>query len=349
MSSNNITSTPAPTAPNTTFPPPTVTCFHIMVEENMTPHFKATYIPTLAICFIFITIVNIFLIIGLKSAYAKLTLSKKLFLYLSASDLVTGLVAIPYQTLMVIYGTKASCFQVHLQSFTNTFTPGFSMFTILTISIARYISVTKPTFFRRNANSSWVSVYMFGQVVVAAAASVWYATATTSIQLGSYLVFVTALCVFVIGGSIVLNVFLFLKLRSSQDSTKKDYQKEVIKTLIIISVILSICFLPNGIVFALVGYYIMADVNNLELYTKLIPWVYVPILLNAGLNSCVYIWRDKKINRYLRKSIRNEQRRLSQKWSIISSPKPINRRLETILSDHINHNSSYESYDISEV
>ncbi|XP_066929027.1 sphingosine 1-phosphate receptor 2-like isoform X1 [Clytia hemisphaerica] len=349
-SNNSSTLVTALDTLNTTLLPPTATCFHIMDEANMTPHFKVTYITSLAISFIFITIVNIFLIIGLKRAYAKLTLSKKLFLYLSASDLLTGLVTIPYQGVMVIYGSSASCFQVHLQSFTNTFTPGLSMFIILTISIARYISVIKPTFFKSHANSSWVSVYMFGQIVLAGAGSIWYSTATTSIHLGSYLIFVTALCIFIIGGSIVLNVFLYLKLRSSHSSTKKDYQKEVIKTLIIISVILSICFLPNGVVFALVGYYIIADTDNMELYTKLIPWVYVPILLNAGLNSCVYIWRDKKINRYLRRSIRNEQRRLSSKWSIISSPKTItNKRLDAVLSDHTHRNSSYESYDISEI
>ncbi|XP_066929029.1 sphingosine 1-phosphate receptor 2-like isoform X2 [Clytia hemisphaerica] len=351
MSMNNVTiSTAALDTPNTTLLPQTATCFHIMDEANMTPHFKVTYITILAISFIFITVVNTFLVIGLKRAYTNLTLSKKLFLYLSASDLVTGIVTIPYQGVMVIYGSSASCFQVQLQSFTNTFSPGLSMFTILTISIARYISVIKPTFFKSHANSSWVSVYMFGQIVLAASAAVWYATATTRVHLGSYLVFVTGVCFVVIGGAIILNVFLFIKLRSSHDSTKKDYQKEVIKTLIIISVILFICFLPNGVVFALVGYYIMADIDNMELYTKLIPWVYVPILLNAGLNSCVYIWRDKKINRYLRKSIHNEQRRLSNKFNPLSSPLPItNKRLEAILSDHANRDSSYESYEHSEV
>ena len=289
---------------NSTIDP--IQCLYILDHKHMEPIIRYLYISILVALTIFVSLTNIFLIIGLFKTNNKLSLSKKLFIYLSFSDLFTGMVTTPYQLSMVVLGSNASCFQVDLQSFLNVFTPGLSMFTILSISIARYVSVDKPTFFRRNANSPWVFALMVGQVIIAIAAGIWYASAHDPIQLGSFLIGVTFFCFTTIGGAIVINVFLYRKLSNKsvgnmaqQQIKTQNYHKAVIKTLIIISIILSMCFLPNGVVFSVVGYSVLVGDTD-HMYNIYIPWVYLPILFNAGVNSVVYIWRERKIARFIK-------------------------------------------------
>jgi len=291
---------------NSNFTTTPIRCIYILDHQYMDITIRYIYISILVILAVYISCMNILLILGLFKTNSKLSLSKKLFVYLSFSDLFTGLVTAPYQVSMVVLGSDASCFQVDLQSFLNVFTPGLSMFTILSISIARYVSVAKPTFFRRNANSPWVFALMIGQAIMALAVAVWYASARDAIQLGSFLSGVTFFCFTAVGGAIVINVFLYLQLSkkslenlAQQQIQTQNYHKEVIKTLIIISIILSVCYLPNGIVFSVVGYHVFMDDTN-NMYNNLIPWVYLPILFNAGINSIVYIWRDRKIARYIK-------------------------------------------------
>ena len=282
-------------------------CFYVMEDENLTPIIKIVYSSILGVTFLFIIISNLLLILGIRKSYRnKMTLSKKLFLFLSISDLFTGLITVPIQFSMVFYGSQATCFQVQLQAFFNTFTPALSMFTILTVSIVRYVSVVKPNFYKRNAHSRWIFAVLMVQFVLSAAMALWYVTATTRRHLGSFLIFVTLFCFAIIGSAVLLNIVLYIKLNSNSYSTtavsnqkQKSYQKRVTKTIVLISVISSVSYLPNGIVFGLVGYFIIAQGSHLYFYQVYIPWVFLPMILNAGVNSVIYMWRDTKISRYL--------------------------------------------------
>ena len=307
----NMTSPSPPPIYNMTSPSPPPSnsnCFHVLQDEHLTPTIKVTYSSILAAASIFIVISNLLLILGIRKTYRKkMTLSKKLFLFLSASDLFTGLVTVPLQLSMVFYGSKASCFQVRLQAFFNTLTPSLSMFTILTVSIVRYVSVAKPTFYKRNTNSPWIFVVLGMQFILSTVISIWYATATSRQHLGAFLIFVTLFCFLIIGGAVLLNIVLYVKLNSNfystsavRDHKQKTYQKRVTKTVIIISVILTISYLPNGIVFGLVGYFVSAHGSHVDLYQVYIPWFFLPMVLNAGVNSVIYMWRDTKISSYLK-------------------------------------------------
>lgn len=282
-------------------------CFYVLQDDHLTPIVKITYSTILGLTSLFIIISNILLILGLRKNYRKkMTLSKKLFLFLSISDLITGLVTVPFQLSMVFFGSQATCFQVQLQAFFNTLTPALSMFTILTISIVRYVSVARPTFYKRNTNSRWIFVVLAVQFVFSTGMAVWYVTSTTRRHLGSFLIFVTLFCFAIIGSAVLLNIVLYIKLNSNSYSTsvsdhkQKTYQKRVTKTIAIISVILSISYLPNGIVFGLVGYFVIVNGSYVDLYQVYIPWFFLPMVLNAGVNSVIYMWRDTKISRYLR-------------------------------------------------
>ena len=285
-------------------------CYRVFVDKHLTPVVKITYTTILALTSIFVVTSNILLIFGILKNYGKkMTISKKLFLFLSASDMLTGVTTVPIQFAMALYGSKATCFLVRLQSFFNTLTPALSMLTILSISIVRFVSVVKPTFYKRHADSPWIFAVMGVQFLLAFLLALWYVTADTRLHLGSFLIFVTVFCCLSIGVSVLLNFVLFMKLMGNsyatsavKDQKQKTYQKEATKTISIISAILTATYLPNGVMFALVGYYVNKD-GSYDLYQIYIPWFFLLMVLNAGINSVVYMWRDNKISRYVKQVI----------------------------------------------
>ena len=276
-----------PTNDNTTAAPQQLmNCFTVML--NITLTMKICYVTTVTLISVFVVTSNSLLILGiLKNYRQKMTISKKLFLFLSVNDLFTGCSAVPIQLVVVSYGSRVTCFLVKLQVFLSTFTPGISMLTILSISVVRYLSVAKPMFHMKHTDNPWIFIMIMGNSLIALSIALWYAMIATRGQLGWFLIFITGFCFSVIGGAVLLNIFLLIKLHTTpklisaevrDQEIKKKNQTSATKTIAIISVILTMCYLPNRIVFGIVGYFLMVNHSYLDMYNVFVPWFYLPMV-----------------------------------------------------------------------
>ncbi|XP_066936476.1 uncharacterized protein [Clytia hemisphaerica] len=280
-------------------------CYRIFNEDSFNNLNRKLLLSFLIFAFCFINASNIMLIHGLRRTNRTFSTTTKLFIFLSSSDLVTGLITCPMQVIMLSLGVQSTCLQVGIQAFFNAFTPLLSMFTLLTMSILRCISMQRPL---KRTKEQHVWMWLMCQVVIALILTIWYVDisqkSNTTQSLGIFLIVVTALCVLVNGASVVINTFLHFSLsknkpiRKNSTVTRAKQQKGATNTLLILSIILVLCYFPNGVAFGVIGYHILGRNTVKTVYRDYVPWAHIPMVLNAGINSFVYIIRNRRIKQY---------------------------------------------------
>ena len=93
----------------------------------------------------FIVTSNVTLVVGLRKTNKQLTISQKLYTYLSLSDSIVGIVCLPYYAIVNAFSIN-TC---RLRSIGNTISAysfGVSLGTFLLISVLRNIAIRKPLY-----------------------------------------------------------------------------------------------------------------------------------------------------------------------------------------------------------
>ena len=281
-------------------------CFRIYTTSTFQEWSQLSLFIAMFFAFFFINIINILLIIALVKTSRTITVTTKLFIYLSFCDLITGLVTIPTQMIVMGLGESSSCFLIGFQTFFRAFPPLQSMSTIFTLSLFRFIKISKPL---KQIENKTLYIILAGHFCVSVTISLWYLRNTLVKQIGYdmgyFLIVATCYVLLIIGSSVIINIFLHFKLKKKRKvSTKKGFtqstlrQNNAITTLIILTSILIICYLPNGIAFSLVGHSVFTNTPNP--YRSLAAISNFMMLINAGFTSLAYILRTKKIRLYLR-------------------------------------------------
>ena len=280
------------------------TCYQIFNEADFDNMNRRLLLCFLVFAFFFITTSNILLINGLRRTNRTFTTTTKLFIFLSCSDLVTGVFTCPMQILMIVLGARSTCLQVGIQAFFNAFTPLLSMFTLLTISVLRCNSMQSPL---KRMKERQVFLWLALGACIAFLLTVWYINTSqkpkVTISLGIFLIVVTALCVLVNGASVVINTFLHFvlskkKLIRKNSTVSQTSQRDATITLLILSVILVLCYFPNGVAFGIIGYHVIGQNTVKSVYREYVPWAHIPMVMNAGINSFVYIVRNRRIKQH---------------------------------------------------
>ena len=187
------------------------------------------------------------------------------------------------------------------------------MNTIFTMSILRYLSIEKPM----RKISGHIQLLIFGlQFMFSLALTIFYVISSQTVQLsiflGIFMLIVTLMCLGLSVSNGALNGVLYIKMKRRFDTntvnrlapftnkiTQRSIinQKKAIGTLLLISTALVICYMPNGILFGVISFQILTNDSETQsdLYSKFSPWGHVPMLLNAGLDSFIYIIRKRSI------------------------------------------------------
>ena len=271
-------------------------CYRIFNKDSFNNLNRKLLLSFLIFAFCFINASNIMLIHGLRRTNRTFSTTTKLFIFLSSSDLVTGIITCPMQVIMLTLGIESTCLQVGIQAFFNAFTPLLSMFTLLTMSVLRCLSMQRPL---KRTKEKHVWMWLMCQVAIALMLTIWYVDisqkSNTTQSLGIFLIVVTALCVLVNGASVVINTFLHFNLskknkpiRKNSTVTRAKQQKGATNTLLLLSIILVLCYFPNGVAFGVIGYHILGRNTVKTVYRDYVPWAHIPMVLNAGINSFVY-------------------------------------------------------------
>ena len=281
-------------------------CYRIFTKSTFQQWPQLLLFLGMVLAFFCIIILNVLLIVALIKTNRNISITTKLFIYLSCCDLITGLVTIPTHIVAMVLGENSSCFLIGLQAFFNTFPVIQTMSTIFTLSVFRFIAINKPL---KKIDDKTLYVVLAGHFIVSVLLSLWYLRNSLVEEIGKemgyLLILATNYFLILIGSSVIINIFLHFKLKKNRTvsmkigcskSTKRH--KNAIVTMVILTLTMIVCYLPNGIFFTVVGYNILRDMKYS--YRSYAPLPHFIMLTNAGWNSLVYIFRTRKIRQYLR-------------------------------------------------
>lgn len=286
------------------------TCVKIF-KKNFSATLNVLLLLTVYVCaIVFILFSNILMIIGTIKLNKHLSLSKKLFLCQSFSDLVTGILTVPIQIGMVINGSKSNCTLVSIQAFFNAFSPSLSMMLLMVISLFRYALITKNSKAMKLTSPSAVKFILIIQVLISLCYACWYcyiSRLTRQLHHVIFLIFSSVYVICIVTGMIVINLRLLFHINKTsknsalrQNSNIVQYHTKATKTILIITVVAILCYLPLIVLFPFVGFLIVTNDPRSHYYNYMLPWAHAPIVYNSGINSIVYISRNGGVLKYIK-------------------------------------------------
>lgn len=296
-------------------------CFTIFSAETTSSTNGSLLIFILCLTLILSLLSNITMVFGLVKTNRELSASKRLFLCLCATDLMTTVFTVPMQIVMILLKNKASCLLIAFQAFLSSFSPTLAVCILLLISFLRYCIILKPD----SAYSNGLAIRRILSMMVIfslslSAVYIYVSQTLSQLPHGVFLVFCSLFCILVIS----LNLFLNMKLLIHFKGTSKEhisiyknktlhvtnYHNSVTKTLIILSGVMVILYLPMVIIFAGIGLVLLLHTKHLEYYNYFVPWSHTIVVLNTFTNSFVYLCRDQKIAKYFRLILQRHNRRI---------------------------------------
>ena len=285
--------------------------------DNLNDHTYAYYVgPILAL---FIITWNLLLIWSLVTSNRKqrninMSITKKLFIYHSCTDLIAGVLVIPIQIAMHV-GLGYTCFYLSVAVTLTSFSQCTGVSTLLTISFLRYLSIMKPLLILQNSYIvSWLLVQTLVSFSISAYTFVTYYTRSTAHNIAlNY----SILAVFLTINAIALvtcNMKSFFVLKAqrqritSSNTRTNDNRLKAVYTLVWITWVFVLTIAPYVVYVCFLSIYLYSPGARLLGYFKHLQ-LFVPInviyLLNCGLSAMIYNLRNRKRQYRQRKNRKN--------------------------------------------
>ena len=274
------------------------------VDQNM------LYFRLYVCCFIYLFSIlsNFGLIVGLKKTNEKLTMSQKLYIYLSITDAATGLFT-PY-FVALDFASLNNCTTESLGTAILIYTFSLGIGTFLFISYLRNLAIRKPFYTVPNktiylGTAGWNLLMMLMSLF----SFFTYEPTFTSRTLYnvnwlftgfSMILMVSLVTLLNIWSKRVLtkqsNVF---KTVNEVEARRKKRNKTAVAILNRISLIYAFCILPLSIYHVVLGALIYhGDVSLLTAAHSVMTFMLLPLFPCSGLNALAYMLKDKKIRKF---------------------------------------------------
>ena len=262
-------------------------------------------------CFsLFIIITNLGLIIGLKKTNMQLTLSQKLYIYLSLNDGIIGFVTLPY-LFAVQFSSIDYCVLLSITRTLMMYTVNMSLGTFIVISILRNIAIRKP-FYKVKTKViygvlvAWNCETLMISLVIFFTYHPKYTSYTlycfSWLYIASYLL-IEVLAIVTLNlwsKRILTNQVPKLDEENETDKLKRKRNQKAVGILHILTIVYTICTLPVSLYCYLGALLMMYNGSKFLLDTvyNLFSIIHIPVFLCSGFNALVYMLKDKKIRRY---------------------------------------------------
>ena len=255
---------------------------------------------------IFIIATSSMLIYGLVKTNKLLSITSKIFIYISICDLVNGFIVIPIQLLNM--ALKLPCLLAVTQDILHVIIISMSLYTLITLTVLRYIAINNPL--RKIKNRTVHIVLFIGLMLSIANASAYFYTSHKQellILMGILLFLIAVIIMTFLMVSISLNIILRRSLRKRSCAIKKSIRSKMhmvskekaTTTLLILLVVILICYLPTVIATGYTAYHILAKNENYYLvWHRSARWSTYVYSLASGFNSLVYMLRTKSIRKF---------------------------------------------------
>ena len=258
----------------------------------------------------FIIITNLALVIGLKKTNRKLTLSQKLYIYLSLNNSIVGLVSIPYM-FNVFFLFIDYCVFLSFNRAMMMYTFGMSIGTFTVVSMLRNVAIRKPFYKVEEKTIYGVLVAWNCETIMTGLVIFFtYHPKHTSYTLYCFSwLYIASYLLFEVLAIVTLNLWSKRILTNQVPKLDEENQTEKIKRkrnqkavgiLKMLTIVYTVCTLPLSFYcyFGVLLLMYKGDERLLDTIHKLKRFIHIPFLLCSGSNALVYMLKDKKIRRY---------------------------------------------------
>ena len=251
---------------------------------------------------------NLLLIIGIiKIKRNKFTSCEILFLILFLSDLIIGVVQLPFLIYLLWKTSDLTCFEAQLSTFSTSFPIIMSGTLLCAISIDRYINIVSNQYYKRivTKKSLPVSIIFIILIIIISLGRVLFETLNkneTDIKTVAKL-YIVATGYFSVS-TVVGVAFYIALLRYVQKQTKtfSRYQpvySNLTKTIIMIILLMIVAYLPLIITLGIIAYEFINSTDKSFIQEKEnVRLTMIPCQVNAVLNSVIYLTRSSRMKRY---------------------------------------------------
>ena len=281
------------------------------------------YTSVIIIISLLILVSNILLINGiLKSRKRrKYTTNEKLVLLLTGSDITVGLVHIPLRVALIQKGNELGCSTRFAIGFWTVFPLAFSSTIVLLISIERFFVILNDSkCCGRNFKGIYFIPIIIFNFIISCGLGIWFVypmnyfnVVVLNFCIPSYLS-ANLLLILAINTSLLIGTKKKLRCNDIQVDRHMIVEKQLSKTMTIISFSLTIAYIP-----LVASYYYLAtklrvfDFKSTSSSTKLANWTLVIFESNSVFNALIYVGRSSRISRIYISYIHNFVESISKK------------------------------------
>lgn len=283
-------------------------CFTLFTPEavqNTHGIFLMTFYLVVTLLIVFS---NAIMMVALWKTNRRLTTAQQLFFTLCVMDLCVGVFFLPLQIYMIHIAEMQDCSLIMVQAFISIFFTFMAGHILLIIIIHRFCIVVNNEFCKKFIGIRNIRLCFVVAFFVSAGNSTWYAFNKRSPSTVYHGVFYLTNGIFV-AGFLFLVTFInykliqFVKLAAASKAvktsvTRNTYHRHVAKTLVLMSTVITVCYIPIVVSFITSGVLFIYKKHNMAVIQYMIPWSQMIMSLNSGLNSIIYVVRTKRINRY---------------------------------------------------
>ena len=260
---------------------------------------------------VFSLLANLGLIVGLKKTNKKLTLSQKLYIYLSITDGILALILLYYAMIEIL--SLSTCTSASIGSAVSVYALVASFGTFTMISYLRNLAIRKP-FYTAPKHTVYFALAFWNLIVALMGINAFFAyepiyssqTLYSTHWLYTGLVialFFTSATIFNIWSKRILDRQSHISTSEIELHQQKRNEKAV-KILNIILLIYAVCMLPLSIYLVVLGS-VMFDfkgkANTLSSVYGIFSYMYQPVFPCSGLNALAYMMKDKRIRKFYRR------------------------------------------------
>ena len=278
-------------------------CYVIFKPQSLDQLNRFIQFSLVSLLVLFIFIVNSAVIIAIcKTKMVTVKRTEKLFIMLCSCDILTGLTSVPLAVSQSLFDLQMSCYTLSVSSFFVMFPILLSAMTTLVISFDRYAVIsggTKYAFLKKNmftcividiiVSTTWSAMFCYSSII-----HNYCWIAVYSVLLAIYLG-----TILVCNVTINIQIWLMVSKRTWRIPNVKNHCASVRRTIGILVAWSILCYLPIVTSLSLFGSVILYQDKYVPQMRLILFWSLVPTLVNAGMNSFIYVMVNSKVKQFL--------------------------------------------------
>ena len=249
---------------------------------------------------------NLLLIIGIiKIKRIKFTLNQILFLILSLSDLIIGVVQLPFLIYLLWKTSDLTCFEARLRAFSTSFPIILSGTLLCAISVDRYIYVASNQYYKRIITKKSVPASIIFIVLLISLTWVLFETLNQNeadiktIAKGYIIAAGYFLVSTVVGVTFYIALLRYVQRKTKNFARHQPVYSNLTKTIVIIILLMIVAYLPLIVALNIVAYGSINSADKSFIQERAnVRLTMIPCQVNAVLNSVIYLTRSSRMKRY---------------------------------------------------